>query len=84
MIYETSYNRFPSSSFHDLECKFKNTFGTGMCKFGLGDLSYRDGFGLVFIGVFKCMRSCSNSSFLSWCTLQGMLLFAPLFTFCFC
>ena len=40
-IHETSYNGLLISFSQNLECKFKNTFGTGMCEFGLGGVFYR-------------------------------------------
>ena len=53
MISEISYNGILISPCQNLECKFENIFGTGMCKFGLGGLFYQGCFGLAFIGVFK-------------------------------
>ena len=37
-----------------LGCKLKNTFGTGMCKFGLGGAFYRRSLTLVCVFTFKC------------------------------
>ena len=53
-IYETSYNGLLISSSQNLECKFKNTFGTGMCEFGLGGVFYRRSLTLVCVFMFKC------------------------------
>ena len=54
LIYETSYNGLLISSSQNLECKFKNTFGTGMCEFGLGGVFYRGTLTLVCVFMFKC------------------------------
>ena len=37
-----------------LGCKLKNTFGTGMCEFGLGGAFYRRSLTLVCVFTFKC------------------------------
>ena len=39
---------------HGVECKLKNTFCTGMCKFGLGGAFYRRSLTLVCVFMFKC------------------------------
>ena len=54
LIYETSHSGFLISSSDNLECKFKNTFGTGMCEFGLGCVFYRRSLTLVCVFMFKC------------------------------
>ena len=54
LIYETSYNGLLISSSQNLECKFKNTFGTGMCEFGLGGVFYRRSLTRVCVFMFKC------------------------------
>ena len=41
------------STFH-VGCKLKNTFGTGMCEFGLGGAFYRRSLTLVCVFMFKC------------------------------
>ena len=41
------------STAHD-GCKLKNTFGTGMCEFGLGGAFYRRSLTLVCVFMFKC------------------------------
>ena len=50
------YNGRLISSSQDLECKFKNTFGTGMCEFGLGGAFYRRSLTLVCVVMFRCDR----------------------------
>ena len=55
-IYETSYNGLLVSSSQNPECKFKNTFGTGMCEFGLGGAFYRRSLTLVCVFMFRCDR----------------------------
>ena len=56
LIYETSYNGLLISLCQNLECKFKNTFGTGMCEFGLGGAFYRRSLTLVCVFMFRCDR----------------------------
>ena len=56
LIYETSYNSLLISLSRNLECKFKNTFGTGMCEFGLGGAFYRRSLTLVCVFMFRCDR----------------------------
>ena len=56
LIYETSYNGLLISSPQNLECKFKHTFGTGMCEFGLGGAFYRRSLTLVCVFMFRCDR----------------------------
>ena len=64
LIFENSYNSLLISSSRNLACKFKNTFGTGMCEFGLGGAFYRRSLTLVCVFTFKCdCRGLCNDVF---------------------
>ena len=54
LICETSHNGLLISSSHNIGCKFKNTFGTGMCEFGPGGVFYRRSLTLVCVFMIKC------------------------------
>ena len=54
LIYETSYNGLLISSSRNIECKFQNIFGTGICEFGLGGAFYRRSLTLVCVFMFRC------------------------------
>ena len=46
--------RFICASSAHVGCRLKNTFGTGMCEFGLGGAFYRRSLTLVCVFTFKC------------------------------
>ena len=66
----------------DLDCKLKNTFGTGMCKSGLGDAFYRRFLSLVCAFVLKLLSQDLSNDIFSGIVRKMLRLLATSAAFC--